>query len=110
MLESKIVEWVLQQSPTVAISTVVILYLLRRNAALSDALIASVRENSEERLRLTKEHADERLQMQNAHSRERDQLQTRSLLEHDATLRHIFHSFELGLGKMLSALGVSLPK
>jgi len=95
------------QAPAIVIAALVIVYLLRRNAALSEALVENVRANSDERSKQMKEHGDERLQLTLAHAKERDSLQTRSLLEHDATLRHIFHSFERGLEKMLSALASS---
>lgn len=92
-LWSRLLDWLLAQAPAIVISAVAlwslnrrISDLLRRNEQLSNALIQVVQQHSDERLTLTEKHA-----------REREQLQTDHLLQHDATLRNILHSFEEGL-------------
>jgi len=89
----RFLDWLLEQAPAIVIASVAlwsqnrrISDLLRRNEQLSDVLTRNVELHSEERLKLTEKHA-----------REREQLQTDHLLQHDATLRNILHSFEEGL-------------
>jgi hypothetical protein len=92
-LWSRVLDWLLAQAPAIVISAIAlwsqnkrITALLRRNEQLSDVLMENVRLHSDERLKMTEKHA-----------REREQLQTDHLLQHDATLRNILHSFEEGL-------------
>lgn len=90
---SRVLDWLLAQAPAIVISVGAlwsqrqqIKDLLGRNERLSDALMTVVQQHSDERLAVTEKHA-----------REREQLQTDHLLQHDATLRNILHSFEEGL-------------